>query len=145
MTNTEPVQDWGEDFEIFDDAFVRDPYPVFAELRGQCPFARTERRQVSYMPTTFEGVRQVAGDTDNFSSFSVSVTPTPVSYDGEGGLLTRATRAIEPGEAVTVSYIDLSSGWVGAARSTHLREVHGLGARTAAERGTSRSSGATPP
>ncbi len=88
MTDIEPVLDWAEDFEIFDDAFVHNPYPIWKDLREQgCPFARTERRQVSYMPTTFEAVRQVAGDTENFSSFSVSVTPTPTSFDDQGNRL----------------------------------------------------------
>ena len=85
MTDVEPVADWAEDFELFDDAFVKDPYPIWKDLRDQgCPFARTERRQVSYMPTTFEAVRQVAGDPRTFSSFSVSVTPTPTTYDDDG-------------------------------------------------------------
>ena len=88
MTDIEPVVNWAEDFEIFDEAFVNDPYPIWKDLRDQgCPFARTERRQVSYMPTTFAAVRQVAGDTENFSSFSVSVTPTPTSYDDDGNRL----------------------------------------------------------
>ena len=88
MTDIEPVLDWAEDFEIFDDAFVHNQHPIWKDLREQgCPFARTERRQVSYMPTTFEAVRQVAGDTENFSSFSVSVTPTPTSYDDQGNRL----------------------------------------------------------
>ncbi|MEM7091505.1 MAG: cytochrome P450 [Actinomycetota bacterium] len=86
--STEPVADWTEDFEIFDDEFVKDPYPFWTELREQgCPFARTERRQVTYMPTTYDTVRQVATDTDNWSSFSVSVTPTPTSYDDQGNRL----------------------------------------------------------
>jgi len=85
MTDLDPVTDWAEDFDLFDDEFVKDPYPIWKDLRDAgCPFARTERRQVSYMPTTFEAVRQVAGDTENFSSFSVSVTPTPTSYDDQG-------------------------------------------------------------
>lgn len=88
MTTTEPVENWAEDFEIFDDAFVNDPYPVWKDLREQgCPFARTERRQVSFMPTTYEAVRGVAADTENWSSFSVSVTPTPTSYDDDGNRL----------------------------------------------------------
>lgn len=88
MTDTEPVVDWAEDFEIFDPEFVNDPYPIWKDLREQgCPFARTERRQVSYMPTTFEAVRQIASDTENFSSFSVSVTPTPTRYDDDGNRL----------------------------------------------------------
>jgi cytochrome P450 len=88
MSVTEPVEDWAEDFEIFDDAFVRDPYPVWKDLREQgCPFARTERRQVTYMPTTFDGVRGIANDIENWSSFSVTVTPTPTAYDDEGNRL----------------------------------------------------------
>lgn len=88
MTTTEPVEDWAEDFDIYDPEFVKDPYPIWKDLREQgCPFARTERRQVSYMPTTFEAVRQVAGDTDNWSSYSVSVVPVPVSYDENGDRL----------------------------------------------------------
>ena len=48
--STEPVTSWADDFEIFDDEFVRDPYPFWQELREQgCPFARTERRQVTLM------------------------------------------------------------------------------------------------
>ena len=88
MTDVEPVNDWAEDFELFDNEFVNDPYPIWKDLREQgCPFARTERRQVSYMPTTFEGVRHVAADAETFSSFSVGVTPTPTTYDDDGNRL----------------------------------------------------------
>ena len=88
MTTFEPVTDWEEDFEIFDPEFVRDPYARWKELReGGCPFARTERRQVTYMPTTYEGVREVAGDPETWSSYSVSVTPTPQAYDAQGNRL----------------------------------------------------------
>ncbi len=86
--STEPVADWAEDFEIFDEAFVKDPYPIWKDLRDQgCPFARTERRQVSFMPTTYAGVREIAADTEHWSSFSVSVTPTVPSYDDAGNRL----------------------------------------------------------
>jgi cytochrome P450 len=85
MTTFDPVTDWEEDFEIFDPEFVRDPYARWKELRdGGCPFARTERRDVTYMPTTYEGVREIAGDTENWSSYSVSVTPVPQTYDAKG-------------------------------------------------------------
>lgn len=95
--STEPVTDWAEDFEIFDDEFVKDPYPIWKDLRDQgCPFARTERRQVTYMPTTFEATRQVAGDTDSFSSYSVSVTPTPISYDDDGNRLRSIISSDQP-------------------------------------------------
>lgn len=85
MTATEPVQNWAEDFDIFDPDFVRDPYPIWGELREQgCPFARTERRGPTYMPTTFAAVREVADRTDDFSSFEVTVAPAPPAYDSEG-------------------------------------------------------------
>jgi cytochrome P450 len=85
MSTTEPVQDWAEDFEIFDPSFVRDPYPIWQELRDSgCPFARTERRGPTYMPTTFEGVRDIASRTDDFTSFEVTVAPAPPAYDAEG-------------------------------------------------------------
>ncbi len=88
MTTVDPVEDWAEDFEIFDPDFVKDPYPVYEELRESgCPFAKTERRQTTFMPTTFDAVRQVATDTENWSSFSVSVTPTPITYDENGDRL----------------------------------------------------------
>ena len=53
MTAVDPVSDWANDFEIFDPKFVKDPYSIWGELREQgCPFARTERREVTFMPTT---------------------------------------------------------------------------------------------
>jgi len=85
MTATEPVLNWAEDFEIFDRDFVRDPYPIWGGLREQgCPFARTERRGPTFMPTTFAAVREVADRTDDFSSFEVTVAPAPPAYDSEG-------------------------------------------------------------
>ena len=85
MTATEPVHDWAEDFEIFDPGFVRDPYPIWSDLREQgCPFARTERRGPTYMPTTFAAVREVADRTEDFTSFEVTVAPAPPAYDAAG-------------------------------------------------------------
>ena len=68
MTTVEPVENWAEDFELFDPEYVNDPTPFWKDLREQgCPFARTERRQVSYLPTTFAGVREIAGDHETWS------------------------------------------------------------------------------
>ncbi|MFN3216342.1 MAG: cytochrome P450 [Acidimicrobiales bacterium] len=97
MTATEPVHDWAEDFEIFDAAFVADPYPIWQDLRDQgCPFARTERRQVTYMPTTYEGVRQIAADVDTWSSESVTVTPVPPSHDAAGNRMRSIITSDQP-------------------------------------------------
>ena len=97
MTVTDPVEDWAEDFEIFDPEFVADPYTIWSDLREQgCPFARTERREVTFMPTTYEGVRAVAADTEHWSSFSVSVTPVPPTYDRNGNRIRSIISSDEP-------------------------------------------------
>ena len=95
MTSTEPVKDWAEDYDIFDPSFVRDPYPVWEDLRGQCPVAHTDRWGGSHMPTTFETVTGVAHDVDRFSSFEVGVAPVPIAYDDDGNRL-RSIIASDP-------------------------------------------------
>jgi cytochrome P450 len=97
MTTVDPVEDWAEDFEIFDPEFVKDPYPVWKQLREQgCPFARTERREVTYMPTTYEGVRQIAADTEHWSSFSVTVVPVDTTYDEQGNRIRSIITSDQP-------------------------------------------------
>jgi len=95
MAATEPVHDWAEDYDIFDPEFVRDPYPVWEELRSQCPVAHTDRWQGSYMPTTFNEVTGVAQDTEHFSSIEVTVAPLLQTYDDEGNRL-RSIIASDP-------------------------------------------------
>ncbi len=87
MTTTEPVNDWADDFDIFDAEFIRDPYPIWGDLRPTCPVPHSERWGGSHMPTTFETVSDVARDAENFSSFSVSVAPVPTTYDADGNRL----------------------------------------------------------
>ena len=97
MTAVDPVSDWANDFEIFDPEFVKDPYSVWGELREHgCPFARTERREVTFMPTTYEGVRSIAADTETWSSYSVTVTPVPQSYDANGDRIRSIIATDEP-------------------------------------------------
>ena len=78
MPATEPVQDWATDYDLFDGAFVRDPYPIWAELRAETPIARTNRWGGSWMPTRYEDIAAVAYDTTHFSSRQVTVTAPPV-------------------------------------------------------------------
>ena len=63
-----PSQDWATDFDHLDPRWSNDPYPIWAELRETCPVAHTERFEGCYFPTTYAGIRDVAYDTEHFSS-----------------------------------------------------------------------------
>jgi cytochrome P450 len=71
------VQDWSEDYDIFDPDYIKDPFPVWDELRGRCPVPHTDRWGGSWMPVRYEDVSLVAHDTQHFSSREVLVTPPP--------------------------------------------------------------------
>jgi cytochrome P450 len=77
MTDTEPVHNWATDYDIFDPDFVRDPYPMWADLRDTCPVPHTERWNGSWMPTRYEDIRDFANDVDLFSSSNPIVVAAP--------------------------------------------------------------------
>ncbi len=72
-----PVQDWATDYDILDPEYIKDPVPVWTSLREQCPIARTERRQASWLPVDYDDVRDFAADTDLFSSADPIVISNP--------------------------------------------------------------------
>lgn len=57
---TDPVTDWATDYDIFDADYVANPFPVWDDLRGECPIAKTDRWGGSWMPTTYEDVVEMA-------------------------------------------------------------------------------------
>ena len=73
MSSTDPVHDWTSDFDVLDDAYVRDPFPLWDELRLVCPIAHTDRRGRAWLPTTYADVTAVAKDIGHFSSSNTSV------------------------------------------------------------------------
>jgi cytochrome P450 len=83
VTTTEPTPNWADDYDIFDPRYVADPFPIWDELRQECPVPRTERWGGSVMPTRYEDVSAVAHDTVHFSSREVLVTPPPEFPEGE--------------------------------------------------------------
>ena len=82
VTTRPPSTDWATDFDHLDPRWSNDPYPIWAELRAKCPVAHTERFQGCYFPTTYAAVREVAYDSEHFSSRriivrDVRITPVP--------------------------------------------------------------------
>jgi cytochrome P450 len=72
----EPVRDWTTDYDIFDREYIKNPFPVWDELRAKCPVAHTERWGGSWMPTRYEDLFDIARDVKHFSSGNVLVAET---------------------------------------------------------------------
>ena len=70
-----PVHDWASDYDIFDPDYVRDPAPVWDELRERCPIAHTERWGGSWMPTRYEDLQALVKMVPTLSSRSAVVVP----------------------------------------------------------------------
>lgn len=71
----EPVKDWASDYDIFDREYIKDPFPVWDELRSKCPVAHTGRWGGSWMPTRYEDLFNIARDIKHFSSRQILVAP----------------------------------------------------------------------
>jgi len=82
MSTHPPVEDWATDFDHTDPTWVKDPYPIWDELREKCPVAHSDRYGGVWLPVTHEGVSAVAYDTEHFTSRSVVVSETrPGEFD----------------------------------------------------------------
>jgi cytochrome P450 len=68
-----PVLDWLHDFDHTDPRWTEDPFPIWEELRAASPVVHTKRFLGCYMPTTYEAVKEIAYDTEHFSSRRVIV------------------------------------------------------------------------
>jgi cytochrome P450 len=73
MTHHPPVTDWVHDFDHTDPRWTENPFPIWEELRAECPVVHTKRFLGCYMPTTYEAVKQVSYDTEHFSSRRIIV------------------------------------------------------------------------
>jgi hypothetical protein len=84
MTTTRPpVTDWTTDWDFLDRRWIDDPFPIWDELRAKCPIAHTDRFDGVYLPTRYKDIRDIAYDTEHFSSRKVAVRED--SYDMRGG------------------------------------------------------------
>src|SRR5262249_51251614 len=68
-----PVNDWVNDFDHTDPRWTENPFPIWDELRTASPVVHTERFLGCYMPTTYQAVKEIAYDTEPFSSRRVIV------------------------------------------------------------------------
>ncbi len=66
-----PVTDFATDFDHTDPEWVRDPYPIWDDLRQRCPVAHTDRYGGAWLPVRHDDVAAVAYDTEHFTSRSV--------------------------------------------------------------------------
>ena len=73
-TPTGKVTDWTADYDIFAKDYVKDPFPIWDEVREQCPIAQTDRWGGSFMPTRYEDLFNIARDIQHFSSRDVLVS-----------------------------------------------------------------------
>ena len=72
-----PVEDWATDFDIFDPEYVKDPVPVWNDLRARCPIAHTERWGGAWMATKYDDLRELVRMVPELSSRSPAVVPLP--------------------------------------------------------------------
>lgn len=79
----EPVKDWTTDYDIFSPEYIKNPFPIWDELREKCPVAHTERWGSSWMPTRYEDLFDIARDIQHYSSRDVLVAPTAPPPEGE--------------------------------------------------------------
>jgi len=77
-----PVADWLTDFDHFDPAFVADPYPIYDEIRTQCPVAHTDRYGGVNVTTSFADVSEAAHDYDRFTSRRIIISEVSTSRRG---------------------------------------------------------------
>jgi cytochrome P450 len=68
-----PVTDWVRDFDHTDPRWTDNPFPIWDELRSHSPVVHTDRFLGCYMPTTYQAVKEIAYDTEHFSSRRVIV------------------------------------------------------------------------
>lgn len=71
---TKPATDWNSDFDHADPEYNRNVHGIWEDLRETCPVAHTERYGGTWLPVDHQAVRDVAYDTENYTSRQVIVS-----------------------------------------------------------------------
>lgn len=53
MPATEHVEHWDTDYDVFHPDYAADPFPIWDQLRQECPVPHTDRWGGSWMPVRF--------------------------------------------------------------------------------------------
>lgn len=81
-----PVTDWATDLDHADPEYNKRAPEIWAELRDRgCPVAHTDRYHGMWAPITAELVREVAYDTDHFTSRAVVVSTATIFAEAPVG------------------------------------------------------------
>jgi cytochrome P450 len=81
-----PVEDWATDIDHADPAYNPRAPEIWAELRERgCPVAHTDRYHGMWVPVTAELVREVAYDSDHFTSRAVVVSTSTIQAESPIG------------------------------------------------------------
>jgi cytochrome P450 len=81
-----PVEDWATDLDHADPEYNRRAPEIWAELReAGCPVAHTDRYHGMWAPITAELVREIAYDTDHFTSRAVVVSTATIDAESPVG------------------------------------------------------------
>jgi cytochrome P450 len=67
-------RDWATDFDHADPQYNRDAHEIWDDLRERCPVAHSEAYGGTWLPVTHDLVREIAYDTDHFTSRGVVVS-----------------------------------------------------------------------
>src|SRR5207244_8231827 len=68
-----PVTASAQEYAHTDPRGSEHPFPLWDALRAECPVVHTKRFLGCYLPTTYQAVKEIAYDTEHFSSRRVIV------------------------------------------------------------------------
>ncbi len=74
------------DFDLFDEDYVADPAPRWAQFRDECPVAHSTEYGGAWMPVRYDDVVAAARDVETFSS-AQGVSVLKVANVGDSGIL----------------------------------------------------------
>lgn len=72
--------DLDDDFDHLDPIWINNPYPIWDEMRQNCPVAHTDKFNGVYFPSRYTDVRAIAYDSEHFSSRRVVVRADPPEF-----------------------------------------------------------------